>query len=394
MELTELKKTGLRLSSRVRELKHRRVYYSLKASLFKEPRIKLLRGFRGSGKTTILLQLLEEFSKKAIYVPADNPIVLEEDLYELLKETITSGYSLLLIDEIHIQPKWKAVVKALYDEFPEVTFVCSGSAPLAFVPERREEVIEVEPMSFSEYLSLKQGIKLKTSTEWTSEEKSMRVVAEDSPRIESFFKEYLETGGYPTCLSYDHESSKKALYSSIRKSIQEDSVSFLKMSKEKVFAMNKLVIFLATSLPGELSITSLSSSFSVSKTTVYEILEALEGMKIIRVIRPHGRGGKLVRGEPKMLFYHPNLRVAVCNELGEEAGLGALREELAVFSLVCRGFKVNTVKGVKKSPDYYIGKPLNTVIEIGGLGKTKKQLKGFKKGIVLKPDQLVTLSLF
>ena len=394
MNVESIRKTALRLGENVKSLQHRYTFLDIKKRLFKEPRIKLLRGFRGSGKTTLLLQIFNEHRKDSIYISTDSPIVADESLYEILKKFIEFGYSILLVDEIHKYPNWRRDVKAIYDEFPKVFTVCSGSAPLAFLPERREEVIDVDPMGFGEFLKLKYNISLRAKNEWTNPEKSIEITAKHSPKIESLFNEYMQVGGYPTSITYDVESAKKSLYFSIRKSIYEDSMSILKMSQEKAFAMNKILTLLATSPPGELSINNLSNITEMSKTTVYELLDALEKMKIIRIIKPYGKGSKLVRGTPKVLFYHPNLRYAICNELGAEPNIGSLREDLAVFAFTKRGYTVNTIRGARKSPDYFIGKPLNLVVEIGGRSKTKKQLKGFKKSLIIKPDQLIVLSLF
>jgi len=394
MKIDEIRKTAIRLGERVKGLKHRFVFSKLQKRLFNEPRIKLIRGFRGSGKTTLLLQIFNKYRKNSLYVSADSPLIAEEKLYDLMKEFIMHGYTILLIDEVHKYPNWRRDVKAIYDEFPNVVIVCSGSAPLAFIPERREELIEVDPMGLKEFLELKHHMSIHVENEWKEEEKSIEVIAKYSPRIEKLFREYLRVGGYPIALTYDLESAKKALYSSIRKSIYEDSITILKASQEKVFAMNQILIFLATSGVGELSINTLTLLTGTSKSVIYEILDAMEKMKIIRIIRPYGRGSKLVRGSPKMLFYHPNLRYAICNELRVEPSVGAIREELAVFSFQAKGYPVSTIKGARKVPDYYVGHPLNAVVEVGGRSKTKKQLKGFKKSFVLKPDQLMVLSLF
>jgi len=393
VDVKEMKKIAIRLGENVKNFTPRFVFQTLKRKLKKEPRIKLVRGFRGSGKTTLLLQIFNEYRNEAFYFSADNPLVAKENLYYVMKDIISSGSKILLIDEIHKYPEWRKDVKAIYDEYPEVTIVCSGSAPLAFVPERREEVIEVEPMSFDEFLKLKYGITIKAANEWRSEEKSMELVAKHSPKIEAYFREYVEIGGFPISITYDEASAKKAIFYSIRKSVYEDSVSLLKMSQEKVFAMNKILVFLSSSEPGELSINSISSLVEMSKSCIYEILDALEKMRIVRILQPYGKGGKLVRGSPKMLFYHPNLRVSICSEIGVEASVGSLREEIAVFLFSLMGAKVFTVKERKKSPDYYISKPIDAFVEIGGKGKSKKQLKGFRKSFILKPDQLIALSL-
>ena len=393
VDVKEMRKIAIRLGENVKNLTPRFIFRPLKQRLKKEPRIKLVRGFRGSGKTTLLLQIFNEYRSEAFYLSADNPLIAKENLYHVMKDILSSGSRILLIDEIHKYPEWRRDVKAIYDEYPEVTIVCSGSAPLAFIPERREEVIEVEPMSFDEFLKLKYGISVKATDEWKSEEKSMELVAKHSPKIEAYFREYIEVGGFPISITYDESSAKKAIFYSIRKSVYEDSVSLLKMSQEKVFAMNKILVFLSTSEPGELSINGICSLVEMSKSSVYEILDALEKMRIVRILQPHAKGGKLVRTSPKMLFYHPNLRVSVCSEMGIEPSVGSLREELAVFLFSLKGAKVFTIKERRKSPDYYVSKPVDAFVEIGGKGKGKEQLKGFRKSFVLKPDQLIALSL-
>ena len=394
MDTKELLKTAIRLGENVKGITPRYVFKRLESNIHKEPRIKLVRGFRGVGKTTLLLQLFNEHRGNAMYLSVDSPIVSEEKLYDVLKSLISEGYSLLLVDEIHKYPDWRRDVKAIYDEFPSVTLVCSGSAPLALIPERREELIQVEPMGFKEFLELKYSFNISAKDEWKSERKSLEKVAKYSPSLDSYFKEYLKVGGYPISMVYDTDNALKAMYYSIRKSIYEDAPSILKMSQEKAFAMNKILTFLATSEPGDLSLNTLANITEVSKTTVYELLDALEKMQIIKIIRPYGKGSKLVRGSPKMLFYHPNLRVSINHVLATDPSVGAMREELVVFSLVQRGFDIRTIKGARRQPDYYIRGKTGLVVEIGGPGKTKKQLKGFDNTLLIRPEQLITVSLF
>jgi predicted AAA+ superfamily ATPase len=119
-------------------------------------------------------------------------------------------------------------------------------------------------------------------------------------------------------------------------------------------------------------------------------------MRILRLVRPHGGGAKLVRGEPKLMFYHPVMRSAVCNALQIKPDKGAVREELAVFCFNQRGWKVNTIKGMKRSPDYVIEKRgEQLVVEIGGPSKKRTQLKEFEdKSIVITDLQLMALACF
>ena len=116
-------------------------------------------------------------------------------------------------------------------------------------------------------------------------------------------------------------------------------------------------------------------------------------------LRPYSPSTAMLRTEPKLLFSHPNLRYAVCSKLGVEPNLGAIREEHAVYNFKRLGYEAFTVKGIVKSPDYIIKKGKKIMlIEIGGKGKSKKQLKiagkmktKIKERIVLKDENLATL---
>lgn len=397
MDLLELKKTALRMAHATEGYRERPIVGRIFPRMKQEPRIKLLRGLRGVGKTTIMLQLFLKSGDSSIYLSADSPAVKEQSLYELLKQLILSGSLTLFVDEIHTYPYWRKEIKAIYDEFPGVVLVCSGSAPLALVPERREKEYEIPPLNLSEYIYLKSGESIVSASEWKSGESSLKFLSRQEKTIEAAYHDYLQAGAFPISFSYGLEDSFEAIYNTIRKSIRDDSVSILKLSAEKVFAMEKFLILLATSPPGELSITSLSSSLDVSKTTMYEILNAMEEMKLIRILRPYGRGHKLARGEPKVLFCHPNLRAGICRRLGADLDKGAVREESVLFGLDVLGWKAHTIKGMKSSPDYFISRGTEKlVIEIGGKSKGTSQLKEFAsryKTLVLRDDQIKCLLL-
>jgi predicted AAA+ superfamily ATPase len=332
-------------------------------------------------------------SENAIYFSMDNPYIELFSLYELGKELILAGNKILLVDEIHHYKKWKRDTKALYDEFPSISVVVSGSAPLAFEPERRYEIIEVEPLSFREFLFL-EGKEIEKTEKWKDHEDALKFVAEN-PWLYEYYKEYLAGGAFPLNFSYK-EKTLEALYNSIKKSIRQDAVLLEDVDGETVLAMERAIMLIATSRLGEFSIVNFKKLLEISKYKAYQVIHLLEAMKILKLVKPYGRGPKMLRGEPKLMFYHPNLRRAVCEALKMPVDKGAMREELAVFFLSQRGWSVNTIKGMKKNPDYVIEKGKEKmVIEVGGPSKTTIQLKDFKgKTLVVEDRQLMLLGLF
>ena len=379
------------LKERVRRMKERSFVKELRERIGKAPNIVFLKGLRGVGKTTGMLQVHAKL-ESSIYLSADWPQVIDYGLYEVASELIKLGRKHLFIDEIHTVPGWFRIVKALSDQFPDTTIVATGSAAAAFSPERRVKLMDVEPMSMKEFALLKYHEEVEVSRRiWKDYDKTLTELGKFFPRIEGWYREYLKVGGFPISLTMSEEDALEGIYAAIEKSIKEDALSILKMDYGKRFAMERLLFMLATSPPGEMSISSLSKTLKISKTTVYEILNALENMKIIRIIRPHARGSGLIRGEPKMLFRHPNLRVAICHKLRKEVPVGAIREEAVLFALERMGISFGTVRGRKKSPDYMLED--GTIIEIGGPSKKSGQLKDFEKGIVVRDYQIMAMLL-
>ncbi len=390
IDITKIKEIGLRLAQSVLNFTPRSFIHQV--HIGKEPRIQVLVGFRGLGKTTVLLQLLKQ--DKSMYLSMDHPYILGSSLYELGKTFITAGYGTILVDEVHHYKEWKRDCKALYDEFPEATIILSGSAPLAFEPERRYFIIPVDPMSLQEFAEL-QGKKITCPENiWQDDEKTLNFLAVHN-WIHEYVPRYLQGGGFPIYFTYQ-EKTLDAIYNSIGKSIREDAPFFAHISGEDTQIMTKMLFSLATGSLGEFSINSLTQQLEIKKHKGYELISLLEKMKILRMVRPRGTGPKLIRGDPKLLFYHPNLRSALCTALKVQPNVGALREELAVFALSARGWLVSTIKGMKKNPDYYIQKGnRKLVVEIGGNSKDKSQLQGFEEETLLIDERkLITLALF
>ncbi len=395
----KIKEIALERITAVKGLKTR--YFLGAVRLESEPRIKVFRGFRGVGKTTGLLQLLTNNTDKAIYISLDHPYVSQFALYDVCNQLIKTGYKTILIDEVHYYKNWQQDTKAIYDDFSSVNLVLSGSAPLAFEPERRYEIIDVEPMSVREFSEFR-GEKINATESWSDINKTLEFLTSNS-WIYKDYSAYIKAGAFPICFRYfgdnedaDIKNINKSIYNSILKSIRNDAPFFAKVDADTVRAMERCLILIANSPMGEFSINNLSKHLEISKNKSYEIISILESMKILRLVRPYGKGAKLVTGEPKLMFYHPNLRWAVCDAIKLNPDVGAIREELAVFCFFQRGWKVNTIKGMKRSPDYIIEKGKERIItEIGGPSKGYSQLAEFKeKKLVINDKQLITLALF
>ncbi len=386
MDIVEkLYKISIKKSAEISPFKKRYVFNKALDSL-KSRRITLLSGLRGVGKTTLMLQIFNEMKEKTFYFSADSVILKTTSLFDIVERLEKEGYTFILIDEIHKSVNWINELKTIYDSF-DLNILCSGSSPASIekgniLLGRRSSMIKLNPLSFGEFIYLKTGKKLKaTLSQALSRKKSIEWVARHS-FVERYFKEYLHSGGFPFSINM---AKNDLLFNSIRKMIYEDALSEFRLTDKKVDIAEKLLTFLAKSPPGEFSYNSFSNLTGYPKSSIYETAEMLKEMSLINIVE-----GERVNYPPKLLFFHPNLRVAFTEQLEETPNVGALREEYFVFHISNLNFKVFVPKKAKKYPDYICKrKSISFIAEIGGSSKSREQVKG--KGYVLSEPNLIVL---
>ena len=89
-----------------------------------------IKGSRGVGKTTLLLQYLKKKLKpdyKSLYVSLDNFYFTEHRLYEMADDFYKNGGEFLALDEVHRYPDWGSEIKNIYDDMPGLKIIFTGS---------------------------------------------------------------------------------------------------------------------------------------------------------------------------------------------------------------------------------------------------------------------------
>jgi uncharacterized protein len=99
-------------------------------------RFSILSGQRGVGKTTFIIQHLlatvkqDITSEHILYVPADHFSVNQYALYAIAEAFAQAGGKLIVFDEIHKYQNWSSELKSIYDTFPQLNVIASGSSAL------------------------------------------------------------------------------------------------------------------------------------------------------------------------------------------------------------------------------------------------------------------------
>lgn len=166
-------------------------------------RLTGLVGPRGVGKTTLLLQYIKNEmnqDKEAFYFSADQIYFQSSNLVQFVNDLhLKEGYKIIFIDEIHKYRGWDQELKNIYDSFPSLKIVFSGSSMLDLVSgsydlSRRAKLYRLHGLSFREFLNFSLDLKFEALSLQELLEGSSKIVM---PKILTYFEEYMERGYYP-----------------------------------------------------------------------------------------------------------------------------------------------------------------------------------------------------
>jgi len=153
------------LSRRYLDTKYKVYHRELIQKHYLKHRLVILIGQRGVGKTTSIIQHLldsvkqDSLSHEILYVPIDHFLLGGISLYEIAEQFYQLGGKIIAFDEIHKYSDWSKELKSIYDTFPDLKIVVSGSSALerhkgSHDLSRRAAVFSIQGLSFREYLEL------------------------------------------------------------------------------------------------------------------------------------------------------------------------------------------------------------------------------------------------
>ncbi len=370
--------------------------YSTHRYLFKsfnmDSRLTGLVGPRGTGKTTLMLQYINEKiddKNKCIYISLDNIYFTQvrvidfiDDLYEI------EGIRVFFLDEVHRYPGWDQELKNIYDSYPDVKIVFSGSSSMdlihgAYDLSRRGVLFRIGGMSFREYLEfrLKRIVPCATFNDIVDHPENFIEQIGDIKRIKGHFHEYLECGYYPF-LFEDEKNYHQKLLNMIDKTIYEDISNYYRLKTENLIYFRKILSYLATISPGELNKNSISRHIALDNKTVDNYLRILHETGLVCLVKENRQGSNLLKGTEKIFLDNFNIYRAISEEIGFVCNKGTVREIFFLKMLQNSGEKVF----YSRIGDFQV-QGIN--FEIGEKGKSKKQIKNNLKNSFLVKDDIL-----
>lgn len=334
-------------------------------------------GARGVGKTTMILQHIKENSdsKKALYVSADDIYFAENKLIDLADEFYKNAGEYLFIDEIHKYTDWSRELKNIYDSFPGLKVVFTGSSVLDILKgsadlSRRAIIYKLHGLSFREYLKFFHNHDIEAYSLKQIIDNEVRLTDIEHPL--PLFKDYLNRGYYP--FGIESEMNLR-LGQIIVQTLESDIPQYANLNVGTGRKLKRLLSIIAESVPFKPNFSKIAALISVSRNSLDDYFSYMERAGLIVQLRTETGG---IRGLGKVdKVYLDNTNI-IFNLVGDKSNPGNLRETFFFSQMRVKNDVISS-----KNADFVID---NYTFEIGGKNKQQGQIEKDGKSFVVKDD--------
>lgn len=341
-----------------------------------------IKGARGVGKTTLVLQhikLMFNDWSKAFYASLDNIWFSDHTLSELVEYLYTHGVTHVFFDEVHRYHSWVREIKNIYDSYPSLHIVFTGSSLLEINNaeadlSRRLRMYQLQGLSFREYLSINDIVHLPVLSLEDILSQHLGIAADIVSKIHVLphFEKYLQQGYYPFFLeTKSFDSYYERLQKVITTVIDNDIPAVEDIGYETLQKTKRLLSILAETVPYTPNISSLCETLSTTRNQLIKLLSLLERAALIRLLHAEDKNLKALGKPDKILFDNPNLMQA----LKQPSDMGTIRESFFA-AMLSHGHSIH----YPRQGDLLVDRQF--LFEIGGKSKGFTQIRNIPDSYV------------
>jgi predicted AAA+ superfamily ATPase len=331
-------------------------------------------GARGSGKTTLLFQHIKNTfgptPKEALLASLDHLWFSNNHLLDLASEFVKQGGTHLFLDEVHKYPNWSQEIKNIYDNFPDLKVVFTGSSMLEIYKgnadlSRRAVHYLLHGMSFREYVLLEEKISFPVITleELLNDHVPLSAKINEVIKPIPCFQSYLKQGYYPY-YKEDKRFYLSKLLNTINIILESDLPAVENIEVYSIQKIKKLLVIISKIVPFTPNITDLSAQIGVSRNSLLNYLTILEKAQLINLLNQNTQGLHILAKPEKIYLNNTNLIYALEESKPE---IGNLRESFFFNQL-----KAVTSITSSKETDFTVNNKYS--FEIGGKNKGSGQI--------------------
>jgi uncharacterized protein len=343
-----------------------------------------IKGPRGAGKTTLMLQHLKYdlgLPSDALYITADHSWFYTHTLVDTANDWYKLGGKILFIDEVHKYPGWSVELKNIYDGLPEMKVIFSASSALEIYRgeadlSRRVVTYLLAGLSFREFLILTSETKFDSVTIEDIKNNHLnlsRTITENFRPLPAFLK-YLGTGYLPIIVEGE-ETYLMKLNQIINTIVDSDLAYIASYNSGTAVKVKKLLGVIAESVPFKPNIAALARKLDLSRDSVYQYIYQLKDARLLNTLSQEGKGVSTLQKPDKIFLENTNLAFA----LKENPDIGNIRETFLFNQLLNAGLKVT----FPDKGDFAID---GLTIEVGGKGKDTSQIRHLDDYLIAADD--------
>ena len=277
-----------------------------------------IKGTRGVGKTTFLLQYAKEkfgaHDKRCLYVNMNNFYFQGKGIADFAGDFVNNGGKVLLIDQVFKQPNWSTELRKCYDSYPNLKIVFTGSSVMRLKEENPElhsivESYNLRGFSFREYLNLMTGNNFHAYTLDEILHNHEHIIKDILPLISpmKYFSDYIHHGFYPFFL--EHANFSENLLKTMNMMTEVDILLIKQIDLKYLTKIKKLFYLLAVEGPKAPNISNLAHEIQTSRATVMNYIKYLADARLINIIYPVGH--EFPKKPSKVMMHNSNLMYAI-----------------------------------------------------------------------------------
>lgn len=276
-----------------------------------------IKGTRGVGKTTFLLQYAKEkfgTDRSCLYINMNNFYFSQFSLVNFADDFVKRGGKVLLIDQVFKYQHWSKDLRICYDRYPTLKIVFTGSSVMRLKEENQElsgivKVYYLRGLSFREFLNQQTGNNFRSYTLDEilkhHEEIASNILKQVNPL--NYLQDYLHHGFYPFYL--EKRNFSENLLKTMNMMIEVDILLIKQIELKYLSKIKKLLYLLATDGPVAPNISQLATEIQTSRATVMNYIKYLEDARLINMVYP--KGEYFPKKPSKVIMHNSNLMYSI-----------------------------------------------------------------------------------
>lgn len=378
--MTRIYEISARLTSTLDAPHHRYLY----DEIVWDDRLIMIKGARGVGKTTMMLQRCKTEGAGGVYVSLDQLYFNEHTIIEFADYHYKHGGTHLYLDEVHLypRPEWQQELKLIYDSYPGLHIVFTGSSLLQLNGKvsdlsRRVAVYELRGLSFREFLNFSGGYDFAAVGLTDILQNHMTIAPDITSRVRVIgeFEKYLEKGYYPFFLDSSAITYSQRVERLVLSVIDIDIPAVFDIEHETQQKLKRLLVVLAEQVPFIPNMTNLSRDIGVTRNQLMKLFSLLDESAILRTLLDATTQPKRAAKPGKILFDNPS----VIQALGIMNKVGTVRESFVASMLSVKGQLFAAPEG-----DFLLNRTY--LFEVGGKNKGFLQIADQPNSYVVADD--------